>query len=108
MQPAALIAACVDDVSARTGEKIPYGLGTETSLNGVINACSMAAILEAGLLNAGPDLNHETFQAGLEAIGDIDLPGYTNAHLGPGDMDAANSLTIVGLDAGLAAWVPLG
>ena len=103
-----LVAACVADIEERTGEHIPFDLDADTSLNGAINACSMAGILEAALLNAGADLTHETFQGGLEAIGDIDLPGYADAHLGPGDMDAADSLTVVRFDSDLEAWVPVG
>lgn len=100
------IAACIDGIETRTGEVIPYALDAAvTNLDWALNACATADILEQALLNAGPDLTNESFQAGLEAIGDIDLPGFGSSHLGPGDIDAAELVTLVRFDADVGAWV---
>ncbi|MEZ5243690.1 MAG: ABC transporter substrate-binding protein [Acidimicrobiales bacterium] len=103
-----LIAACVDDLRARTDHPLPYSL--EPPVNNIATAlvsCSIATILEAGLTNAGPELTNESFQAGLEAIGPIDLPGYFDATIGPGDYGAAKGLTLVRFDAATGVWMPV-
>jgi hypothetical protein len=100
------VAACIDDAEARTGEEISYALDAEvTNLYWALNGCAMAIILEQALLNAGPELTYDSLQAGLEAIGDIDLPGYTDSRLGPGDLAAGGHLTLIRFDATLGAWV---
>ena len=103
-----LVAACVDDMEERTGRTLPYDLDVEISnIGSALSACSIAAVLEAGLTNAGPDLTNESFQAGLEAIGEIDLPGRPTAYLGPGDLSAASGFTTVRFDAANEVWVPV-
>lgn len=104
-----IVAACVDDIEARTGRTLPYELDVEISnLGSALAACSLAAILEAGLTNAGPMLTHDSFQAGLEAIGPIDLPGYPGANLGPGDLSASSEFTVTRFDADAGVWEPVG
>jgi hypothetical protein len=103
------VAACVDDVNARTGRTVPYELDVEiSSLGQTLAACAIAAILEAGLTNAGPELTNDTFQAGLEAIGPIDLAGYPPASLGPGDLSASSQFGATRFDAENEVWEPLG
>jgi hypothetical protein len=103
------VAACVDDVNARTGRTVPYELDVEiSSLGQTLAACANAAILEAGLTNAGPMLTNETFQAGLEAIGPIDLAGYPPASLGPGDLSASSEFVVTRFDAENEVWEPVG
>ena len=103
-----LVAACVDDLEARTGRTISYELGLETNdILAAISACAVVAVLEAGLVNAGPDLTNDSLQAGLEAIGEIELPGLTGASLGPGDLSAASDFLTIRFDAGVGEWVPI-
>lgn len=97
--------ACLDDLDARTGREVVLDLDAPVNdLSSYLAACSMAAILEQGLRNAGPDLTNESFQAGLEAIGEIDLPGYENSFLGPGHLGATDHLHLVQFDAANGVW----
>jgi hypothetical protein len=99
--------SCVDDLETRAGREIPYELDAESSdLATALYACAMAAILEAGLNAAGPELTNESFQEGLESIGEIELPGYFEASLGPGDLGAAKGLRLVRFNASTSAWEP--
>jgi len=103
------IAECVDGVEARTGRELSYELGEEVNdLGGALSACSFASILEAALINAGPELTNESFQLGLEAIGEIELPGYSGAFLGPGDLAAAKDFLTLRFDAATGIWEPVG
>ena len=98
-------AACVDDIEARTGRTVPYELDVEVNdLSGALAACGFARLLEAGLTNAGPDLTNESFQAGLEAIGEIELPGGQLGFMGPGDLSAASEFLTVRFDAATGIW----
>lgn len=104
-----VVAACIDDIEERTGRTVSYALDIEvSSLGQAIAACSLAAILEAGLTNAGPVLTNETFQAGLEAIGPIDLAGYPDGNLGPGDLSASSGFEATRFDADSGAWDLVG
>lgn len=99
---------CISDLEERTGRELSFELGLETSdLTTALYACAQARILEQGLTNAGTDLNHETFLAGLGAIGEIELPGYFESSLEPGDLGAAKGLRLVRFDAADAVWVPV-
>lgn len=100
------VAACVDGLERRTDHPLPYELGLETNdLAIALYACAIADIVEAAMLAAGPDLTHDSFQAGLESIGDIDLAGYFEASLTPGDLGAAKGLRLARFDADTGAWV---
>jgi len=100
-----LVAACIDDIEARTGRTVSYALDVEVSALGqAVAACSLAAILEAGLTNAGPVLTNETFLAGLEAIGPIDLAGYPDGNLGPGNLSASSGFGATRFDAANEVW----
>lgn len=102
------VAACIDDLEARAGRELSYELGLEISdLAVALYACAIADIVEAGLLAAGPDLTNESFQAGLESIGEIDLAGYWDAELHEGDLGAARGLRLAEFDAATGAWVLL-
>ena len=103
-----LVAACIDDLRARTDHPLPYELDPPVNNIGTaIVSCAIAAIVEAGLTNAGPDLTNESLQAGLEAIGPIDLPGHFDATIGPDDYGAAKGLTLVRFDAATGVWMPV-
>lgn len=103
-----LIAACIDDLIERTGHDLSYSFEPEVNdVRAGLFACALARILEEGLTNAGTDLTNDTFQAGLEAIGDIDLAGYSDASISPGDMGAVKGLTLVEFDASTGIWEPV-
>jgi hypothetical protein len=99
------VADCVDDLAARTGRELTYALDVEVNdLVTALYACAMADILEAGLDGAGTNLTNDTFRAGLEAVGPIDLAGYTDSRLEPGDLGAARGLALVRFDAEAEVW----
>ena len=101
-------AACLDDLRARTDHPLPYDLDAEVNnINTALIVCATARILEAALTNAGPVLTNESLQAGIEAIGEIELAGYFNASLGPGDYGAVKGLTLVQFDAATGIWNPV-
>ncbi|MDH3704558.1 MAG: ABC transporter substrate-binding protein [Acidimicrobiia bacterium] len=100
-----VIDACLTDLDERTGRTAVVDLDAPVNdLSSYLAACSFAAILEQGLLNAGPDLTNESFQAGLEAIGEIDLPGYRDAYLEPGHLGAADGFFVAVMDAEAGVW----
>jgi hypothetical protein len=104
-----LTAACIDDLVERTGHPLPYSLDVETNdIGSGLFTCAIATILEQALLAAGPELTNDSFRAGLESIGDIELPGFSDASLGPDDMGAAKGLTLVEFDAASGSWDPVG
>lgn len=103
-----LASACVEDLRARTDHPLPYELDAPVNnITTALIACAIADILEAGLLEAGVELTNDSFAAGLEAIGEIDLPGHLDADLGPGDLGAAKGLTLVRFDAAQGVWQPV-
>lgn len=101
-------AACLDDLRARTDHPLPYDLDAEVNnINTALIVCATSRILEAALTNAGQDLTNESLLAGIEAIGEIELAGYTNASLGPGDYGAVKGLTLIQFDAATGIWEPV-
>ncbi len=100
-----LVRDCVDDLVARTGHEVYFDLDAETNdLPTALAACAGALILEQALWNAGPDLTNESFQAGVEAIGDIDVPGFFGVDFGPGDLGGAEQYFPVRFDGPTATW----
>ncbi|MDG2027741.1 MAG: ABC transporter substrate-binding protein [Acidimicrobiales bacterium] len=97
------VAACIDELVAATGHALSYELGTEVNdIATGLHACAIADIVEQALTNAGPVLTNDSFQSGLEEMGDIDLAGYLDASLEAGDLGAAKGLRFARFDAG--AW----
>lgn len=100
--------ACLDDLRARTDHPLPYDLDAEiNNINTALIVCATSRILEAALTNAGQVLTNESLLAGIEAIGDIELAGYTNASLGPDDYGAVKGLTLIQFDADTGIWEPV-
>lgn len=100
-----LVAGCLDFLIEETGQPIFYEV--DTPVNNITQGlvvCNMVKILEEALLNAGPVLTNDSFQSGLEAIGEIELAGYIDASLGPGDMGAAKGLRLVEFDGETGVW----
>jgi hypothetical protein len=62
---------------------------------------------------AGPELTHESFLAGAESLGEIDIPGQVFASLGPDKYDAADAIRLtefdptVGVNGGERPYGPL-
>jgi len=103
-----LVAECVDFMIDETGQPIFYELDVElNNLTQALVVCNMVKILEEALLNAGPVLTNDSFQAGIEAIGEIELAGYTDASLGPGDLGAVKGLRLLEFDGTAGVWNPL-
>ncbi|MCH7790022.1 MAG: hypothetical protein IH940_11365, partial [Acidobacteria bacterium] len=103
-----MVAACVDDVEQRTGRSFSYDLDVEVNdIGAALAACSIATVLERALTDAGPDLTNETFGSALEGIGDIDLPGRSGAHFGPGDLSGGGEFTTIRFDAATELWNPV-
>lgn len=101
-------AACLDDLRARTDHPLPYDLEAEVNnINTALIVCASVIILEKALTNAGPELTNESLQAGIEAIGELDLPGYTDASLGPGDYGAVKGVHLIRFDGETGIWEPV-
>ncbi len=100
-----LASACIDDIRARTGQQISYSLETvPNNITTALLSCATAIILEAALTNAGQVLTNESLLSGFEAIGEIDLPSYTEATIGPGDYGAIKGLSTVRFNAATGTW----
>ncbi|MEM7140862.1 MAG: hypothetical protein AAF548_07485 [Actinomycetota bacterium] len=99
------VAACLDDLRARTDHPLPYALEAEVNnINTALLSCASARIVEAALLNAGPNLTNESLQAGIEAVGEIELAGYLDASLGPDDFGAVKGLRLARFDGATGIW----
>jgi hypothetical protein len=99
------VAACVEMLEAGSGHDLFYELDVETNdLTTGLYACAIARILESALTAAGPELTNDSFQAALESLGDIELPGYFGSSLTPGDLGAAKTLELARFDATAGAW----
>jgi hypothetical protein len=99
------VAACVDMLEAASGHDLHFELDVESNdLASGLYACSIARILESALTAAGPELTNESFQAALESIGEIDLPGYFASSLEGDDLGAAKGLRLARFDADAGGW----
>lgn len=100
-------AACLDDLRARTDHPLPYELEAEVNnINSALVTCATAIIVEKALTNAGPDLTNDSLLAGIEAIGELELPGYFDASLGPDDYGAIKGLRLIRFDGETGIWDP--
>jgi hypothetical protein len=66
---------------------------------GMVGPCAYLTIFEAAANHAGGDLNPETFLAGVDAIGSLELANIAFASLGPGKYDANDALRIGRFDS---------
>lgn len=99
------VAACVDMLEAGSDHDLFYEIDVEKNdLTAGLYACAISKILEAALTAAGPDLTNESFAAGLESIGEIELPGYFGASLEAGELGAAKELRLARFDSAAGAW----
>ncbi|MDW3217183.1 MAG: hypothetical protein R8F63_01110 [Acidimicrobiales bacterium] len=73
-------------------------VGPEDWFAGIRDACSSLAVFVAAATAAGTDLTNETFEAGLESLGSIDLPGQAFSSFGPGKHDGEDGFRLVAFD----------
>ncbi|MDW3220521.1 MAG: ABC transporter substrate-binding protein [Acidimicrobiales bacterium] len=75
--------------------------------------CPVLQLFELAANAAGPNLTHETFLAGVESLGEIEIHGQVFASLGPGKYDASDAIRLtvfdetVGTVGGEAPYGPL-
>ncbi|MFT5202912.1 MAG: hypothetical protein ACI9C1_002309 [Candidatus Aldehydirespiratoraceae bacterium] len=99
------VAQCLADLAAGSGRTVTTELGLAVNdITVALYACGIADLLEAALDAAGPELTNDSLQLGLESIGEIDLPGYFDARLEPGNLGAARGLLLARFDADAAVW----
>lgn len=65
----------------------------------ILPFCAYLRLFELVATAAGPELTHESFLAGAESLGEIDIPGQVFASLGPGKYDAADAIRLTVFDA---------
>lgn len=58
-------------------------------------ACQYFSVFEQLAIEAGPELTRDSFNAAIGSIGEISVPGYAFASLGPDKYDARDSLTLI-------------
>ncbi|MDH4145958.1 MAG: ABC transporter substrate-binding protein, partial [Acidimicrobiia bacterium] len=64
----------------------------------LLGHCLTLRLFEMIATAAGPNLTHETFVAGAESLGEIDLPTIPLASLGPGKIDATDGMRLGSFD----------
>ncbi|MEZ5245205.1 MAG: ABC transporter substrate-binding protein [Acidimicrobiales bacterium] len=86
-----------EGIDVKHPDEVPDG---EPNWAGGMGApCAYLTIFEAAANYAGGDLNPDTFLAGIDAIGSIDLANITFASLGPDKYDANDALRIGQFDS---------
>jgi hypothetical protein len=76
--------------------EVPVG---ESDWFGNINIfCPVLQLFELVANAAGPDLTHESFLAGAESLGDIEILGQVFASMGPGKLDASDAIRLTVFD----------
>ncbi|MDH3707233.1 MAG: hypothetical protein OES57_14280, partial [Acidimicrobiia bacterium] len=66
---------------------------------GIRDACTNLAVFVPAATAAGPELTNDSFRAGLESLGPIEIPGRVFASLGPGKWDAEDGFRLYVFDA---------
>lgn len=102
------IVACTESLAARHPD-IAGNLVAPTDregeeeawFNAVISSCSRMSMLEQLLLEAGPDLTHDSLSAAIESIGDFSVPGSPFNSLGGGKLDASDTFRLGRFNASL-------
>ena len=95
--------ACVDvfeaahpDIEVKFSEEVAEG---ESDYLGNINSfCPPLRLFELAATAAGADLTPETFLAGAESLGEIELPNQVLASMAPGKPDASDGLQLMQFD----------
>ncbi|MEZ5245434.1 MAG: ABC transporter substrate-binding protein [Acidimicrobiales bacterium] len=69
----------------------------------ILPFCAYLRLFELVANAAGPELTHDSFLAGAESLGEIDIPGQVFASMGPGKYDAADAIRLTVFDASVGA-----
>ena len=95
--------ACIDIVEAADPEitvvpdaEVPEG--ERAWATPVVEHCQSLRLFETIATAAGADLTPETFLAAAEGLGEIELPGILFASLGPGKLDANDTMRLATFD----------
>ncbi len=87
--------------------------GESDWLGNIMAFCPPLRLFELAATAAGPDLTHDSFLAGAESLGEVDIPGQVFASMGPGKYDAADGIRLTVFDStisdngGAAPYGPL-
>ena len=65
----------------------------------LITHCVTLRLFELIATAAGPNLTHDSFVAGAESLGEIELPNIPLASLGPGKIDATDGMRLSTFDS---------
>lgn len=84
------------DITVVPSYQVPEG-GTDWATP-LVAHCLTLRLFELIATAAGPDLTHETFVAGAESLGEIELPNTPLASLGPGKIDATDGMRLGAFD----------
>ena len=85
--------------------------GDSDWLGNIMIFCAPLRLFEQAATAAGPVLTHESFLAGAESLGEIELPGQVFASIAPGKYDAADAIRLTEFDSTVhadGAAVPFG
>jgi hypothetical protein len=66
--------------------------------------CARLRLFEMIATAAGTNLTHDTFRAAAEGLGEFELPGNPFASLGPGKLDASDSMRLATFDPTLGQF----
>jgi hypothetical protein len=86
-----------EGIDVRHPDDVPDGEANWAG--GMVGPCAYLTIFEAAANHAGGDLNPDTFLAGVDAIGEIELANVAFASLGPDKYDANDALRIGQFDS---------
>lgn len=86
-----------EGIDVRHPDEVPDGEANWAG--GMVGPCAYLTIFEAAANHAGGDLNPDTFLAGVDALGEIELANVAFASLGPGKYDANDALRIGRFDS---------
>jgi hypothetical protein len=97
-----LLNECIRTVEAAIPglEVVPSNeqIGPEDWYAGIRDSCSSLAVFVAAAKAAGPELTNESFRAGAESLGAIQLPGQAFSSFGPGKFDGEDGFRLVEFD----------
>ena len=92
----AVFEAAHPDVTVKPANQV--GEGETDWATPLITHCQTLRLFELIAIAAGPELTHETFVAGAESLGEIELPSIPLASLSPGKIDATDGMRLATFD----------
>lgn len=91
-----IVEGAMDGLEVVSPDEVPED-GSDWATN-IMRMCAPFHLFELAAQAAGPELTHDSFVAGAESLGEIDLSGRAFSSLGPGKLDASDSLRLMGFD----------